>query len=331
LQYEKGTLHWEREIAKDATMEDLDEELLQQWKESVGGTGSIVQLLLDNKLATKNQNDANLSNAAVVVFGKNPSALLGNKAAIRIVHYAGISPQRTGKPNFVRPPFTIDGPLLRQVQMAFDYISVVRPVQLLGAHFRQRKIPDYALQEAITNAVIHRDYSIAKYILVSIFDDRVEVESPGWFPGHVTPRNILDERFSRNPIIEQTASRLPDAPNLDIGEGVDRMFEEMDRHHLYHPRYAPRRKFLHSVHLTLYNVHRRTEWDAVEQYLSEHETIGNADVCALTGLSTLQASELLKEWVGRGFLSKIPGGGKKYARYALPEDDYQTPQQLSLF
>jgi len=34
---------------------------------------------------------------------------------------------------------------------------------------------------------------------VRVFDNRVEVESPGRLPAHVTPENILEERFARNP------------------------------------------------------------------------------------------------------------------------------------
>jgi ATP-dependent DNA helicase RecG len=60
------------------------------------------------------------------------------------------------------------------------------------------KYPITALHEIITNAVLHRDYSIADDIHIRIFDNRVEVASPGTLPAHITPENILTERFARN-------------------------------------------------------------------------------------------------------------------------------------
>ena len=53
----------------------------------------------------------------------------------------------------------------------------------------------------ITNAVLHRDYSITTDIQIRIFDNRVEVESPGKLPGHVTVNNILSAQSARNPKI----------------------------------------------------------------------------------------------------------------------------------
>ena len=55
--------------------------------------------------------------------------------------------------------------------------------------------PIETLHEITTNAVLHRDYSVADDIHIRIFDNRIEVESPGRLPGHVTQENILDERF----------------------------------------------------------------------------------------------------------------------------------------
>lgn len=331
LQYEKGAVHWEQEKAAGLTLDDLDQDRLREWAESVESKGDVEQLLIDNKLGMWDAGKFSLLNAAVVVFGKNPALALGNKSSIRVVHYVGLHPQRSGRPNFAQEPFTVEGSAIDQIKQAHEYLSKIRLVRLQGALFRRKRIPEFALQEAITNAVIHRDYSIAKHTLVSIFDDRIEVESPGWFPGNVTPQNILVERFARNPIIERTLSKFPDSPNLEIGEGVDRMFAEMDRQKLYAPRYASREKYPHSVHLTLFNIERRTEWEAVKQLLEQQESISNRDVRAVTNLDTLGVSELLKDWSARGLLERVPGGGKRNARYRLPGSSGQASLLDNLF
>jgi len=64
--------------------------------------------------------------------------------------------------------------------------------------------------EIITNAVLHRDYSVADDVHIRIFDNRVEVVSPGMLPAHITPENILSERFARNAAIVRLINKFPD-------------------------------------------------------------------------------------------------------------------------
>ena len=87
--------------------------------------------------------------------------------------------------------------------------------------------PVTALHEIITNAVLHRDYSIADDVHIRVFDNRVEVLSPGTLPGHVTPENILEERFARNGVIVRLINKFPDPPNKDVGEGLNTAFRAM--------------------------------------------------------------------------------------------------------
>ena len=76
------------------------------------------------------------------------------------------------------------------------------------------------VKEAIVNAVIHRDYRLNRDIFIRIFDDRIEVESPGVFPGSITPANIGRAGSKpRNPLIAQNLREFTVAPNIDAGEG----------------------------------------------------------------------------------------------------------------
>tara|TARA_R110002073_G_scaffold11648_6_gene52787 strand:- start:4191 stop:4448 length:258 start_codon:yes stop_codon:yes gene_type:complete len=69
--------------------------------------------------------------------------------------------------------------------------------------------PEETLHEIITNAVIHRDYSIPDDVHIRIYDNRVEVENPSVLPGHITVENILGERFSRNGNIVRIINKFP--------------------------------------------------------------------------------------------------------------------------
>ena len=77
------------------------------------------------------------------------------------------------------------------------------------------------------NSICHRDYSIlGTDIQVKIFDEHITVESPGILPGLVRPYNIREMHFSRNPKIAlyMRSYKLV----KEFGEGVDRMFREME-------------------------------------------------------------------------------------------------------
>jgi ATP-dependent DNA helicase RecG len=95
--------------------------------------------------------------------------------------------------------------------------------------------PDETLHEIVKNAVLHCDYSIVADIQIRVFDNRIEVESPGRLPGHVTPQNILATQAARNPKLVRLINKFPDPPNKDVGEGLNTAFEAMTKLRLKTP------------------------------------------------------------------------------------------------
>jgi len=212
---------------------------------------------------------------------------------------------------------------LHQIEKTIKYFrDIVKnsPPKLSGAAFSPSVlIPEWAFQEAITNAVIHRNYFIQDDIQVRFFDDRIEIESPGTYPGHITVSNIRSERFARNPLILRTLNRFQTAPNLDIGEGVDRMFKIMRERNLYEPLYFPPSIRPNSVLLILFNLQRIEYWDTVSKYLDKHYRITNSEARRITGIKdTLKMSRLLKSWVDKGLLQKVGEKAKKVVYYIKP-------------
>src|SRR3989338_866146 len=311
LKYEKGAIKFESEKSNITILEELDMSLLNLYKKDTSGEGlDDWQFLKDNGLAVGQSGKFELTKAGVLLFGKNPSVALKNKCGIKISHYYGTKPSHTGKPNFVTRPFTIEGPLLKQIEQAIEYFrNIVKnsPPKLSGASFNPTfLVPEWAFQEAVTNAVIHRNYFVQDDIQIRFFDDRVEIESPGTYPGHITVENIRSERFSRNPIIQRTLNRFQEAPNLDIGEGVDRMFQSMKKSNLYDPFYIPASLKGNSVDVILFNLKRVEYWDMVSKYLDENYRIRNQEARSITNITdTIKMSRLLKLWVAKGLLEKI--------------------------
>ena len=86
--------------------------------------------------------------------------------------------------------------------------------------------PEFAWVEGIVNAIVHRDYSIGgDHIRVFMFDDRLEIFSPGKLPNIVTLDTIHSRRFSRNPRIARVLTELSWVKEMN--EGVQRIYDLM--------------------------------------------------------------------------------------------------------
>lgn len=86
------------------------------------------------------------------------------------------------------------------------------------------EIEEKALEEAVVNALLHRDYSKNAVIRLLIFKDRVEIISPGSLPNHLTIDNILNgNSVIRNPTIVSYATKI--LPYSGIGSGVPRIIK----------------------------------------------------------------------------------------------------------
>lgn len=320
LQYEKGVIKYEDEISDNYDLSNLDLDLLDRYKKDTNSNSTENwQFLKDNGLAIKKDDKLSLTKTAILLFAFNPAIILKSKCSIKISYYHGNEANNTGEPNFVEKPFTIEGNLLSQIDQTLNFFrKVVNTSQIKlekGLFKSSYLIPEWAFQEAIVNAVIHRNYFIENDIQIRFFDNRIEIESPGTYPGHVTSKNIKNERFARNPMLQRVLNRFQESPNLDIGEGVDRMFGAMNSKNLYEPFYFPASAQPNSVLLLLFNLHKVEHWDKVDKYLESNSSITNSQARIITGVKdTLKMSRLLSDWVNKRLLEKT-GLSKKDTQY----------------
>jgi len=177
------------------------------------------------------------------------------------------------------------------------------------------------VKEAITNAAIHRDYRLNRDIQIRIFDNRIEVESPGLFPGTITPANVdRAGSFARNPLIARNLREFPEPPNVDAGEGVRMMFAEMRAANLFPPFFRENRDVAQSaVVVTLLNEERPPIWEQVSDWIERNGPIANGDLCRIAGVDTLRASKMLRRWVEQGVLQRDDSGGKRHTIYRKPD------------
>lgn len=214
----------ETTLIATAEPDDLDDDLLGAYAEAVHHPDSARLLGARGLLA---HND--LTVAAVLLFARHPQRWLP-EASVRVLRYRGRE-RGTGSRQELLDDIRIEGPIPQQLtearQAIFEGLPTRRALTAAGRFERIGLIPQDAWLEALVNAVVHRSYRInGDHIRVEIFDDRIEIESPGRFPGIADARNPLKvTRFARNPRIARVAADLHFGEEL--GEGIRRMFEEM--------------------------------------------------------------------------------------------------------
>lgn len=326
LSFVRGAISVETQLA-DVDFDLLHTDFWTAYATERGLTRPLDEALYSIGLARKNsQGKLRPTLAAVLLFADEPSGVLASKSSIRVFHYRGPRISTDPHTNLAKPPITISGPLIQQIREARQ--TVIRElgerVQFteLGFEIVQR-YPIRVISEAITNAVVHRDYRLPADILIRIFSDRIEVESPGLLVGPVTAANISRiGTHPRNRLIVQHLREFPAAPNLDAGEGVRMMFGTMREAGLYPPQFLTRPRLDREAVITvLFNQNRPSVWEQVVDCIEKHGSIGNAEVRRLLGIDdTLTASKQLKLWVDQGVLIVAnPEAGRNVRRYALPQ------------
>lgn len=241
LEYAKGSRHFEDEIHPYATIDDLDETLINAYKERVGASGIDSHQVLTARGFIQNKDGVEcLTNAAVLLFAENILKFNMN-CRIRFIRIDGREMQVGGKYNVVKDK-SIDEPILRIVNAAKAFIadqlrSFTRQEHGSGKFVENPEYPEFPWVEGIINAVAHRDYGASgRYVLVSMYDDRLEIESPGRFPDIVTADNITHTRFSRNKTISRVMTEFEWVRELN--EGVRKIYSDMKEAGLPAPEYV---------------------------------------------------------------------------------------------
>jgi ATP-dependent DNA helicase RecG len=215
------------------------------------------------------------------LFHPSPSAAVPRKCAIKIARYETREddPER----DHLAEQVSVEGPSYQLIHEAVAKVTeIMSNVQVWSTEgLKKLGYPPEAIWETIVNAVIHRDYSISDDIQILIFDDRIEIRSPGKLPGYVSIENILDARFSRNPKMVRTLNRYKDPPNRDLGEGLNTTFQKMKEFGLKNPIISEDGNYLKVVlpHSTL-----AAPTVAIMEFLKCHDRITNRQARDITGI-----------------------------------------------
>jgi ATP-dependent DNA helicase RecG len=252
--------------------------------------------------------------AGTLLFAEEPQALLPKRCGVKVYRY------RTSEDEGTREaldgiPQTVEGCLYKQVYASVgatkEIIEAIRRMTPTG--LIEVEYPEETLHEIITNALLHRDYSIPDDVHIRVYDNRVEVESPGRLPGHITPQNILDERFARNGTLVRIINKFPNPPNKDVGEGLNTAFRAMQKLRLRQPEISQGEN---SVLVTIRHEQLASPEQLIMDYLETHESISNGvarEICVIR--EDWRIRTLFGRLVEAGMIEKVPGSTTSNTAY----------------
>jgi ATP-dependent DNA helicase RecG len=273
--------------------------------------------------------DPVISSAAILLFGRKPSKYV-KAATVQVVRRTGVGPG----PGAVSAREDLDAPIPELLERTLAFIDkhTGRHEAVVGTH--RETFPEYpaeVLREAVLNALAHRDYGlVGATVDITLWDDRIEIKSPGPLPGHITQENMRAEHYSRNRRIMRVlkALRLVE----EYGEGVDRMYSAMEARLMEPPRFGTTPS---SVTVTLYN---RSMLDVDDQawlallghledltgqerralVIARHEDAVTPRRLRQAFGENFDVDSLISSMVAKGYLVRVGRGGG--ARHILSEE-----------
>jgi ATP-dependent DNA helicase RecG len=227
LEFDKVQTQYDGLPCAGVTMSDLDDRFLEDYRQSIGA-GTVNGLIQARNLLTRS---GEISNAAYLLFGREPQDVFP-EAYVRVIRFLGTE-RGTGARLAAEEgtDVRIEGPIPRCLTDATTAIERLLPrrrhLAPSGRFEATPIVPHPAWLEGLVNAMIHRSYSMAgDHIRVEIYTDRIEIESPGRFPGLPSPaRPSQMTRFARNPRIARVCADM--RIGEELGEGIKRIFDEM--------------------------------------------------------------------------------------------------------
>lgn len=228
---------WESKVNQQLTIEDLDEQLIQNVIQSAVRRGRLSSIALNDNIQTALDRlkliiDGSVCNSAAVLFGKNFTDY--PQCRLRLARFRG-----TTKRDFIDNQQE-EGNIFQLVDAAMSFFF--KHLNLSGTtHHRiaredELEIPYDALRESIVNAYCHMNwgYEVAT-VGLAIYDDRIEIENAGRFPARISPDAMM-----RNEEIKMENTSLPPNPVIanvmylgglieHWGRGLSMMARECER------------------------------------------------------------------------------------------------------
>jgi ATP-dependent DNA helicase RecG len=239
--HNRGTLGWENAVVPDASLNDLDFELIREFLKHRSGRfresptkANLESLLVRSRCAMiqeeKGRQVLRPTNAGLLLFGKEPQEFLPHAQVVCVQYGDEIGLRR------YLDRRTLSGNLAQLVDKSADYLRLNIKTAGIIHEFSRQDVPAYSLEvlrEAVVNAIVHRDYSlVGENVRILIYPDRIEVHNPGLLmPGVDLDALKRGEQLSRprNPVLVDILASLPGNYMEKLGSGINFMITESYR------------------------------------------------------------------------------------------------------
>jgi ATP-dependent DNA helicase RecG len=339
LMVESGRVAYERLPVTDAELRDFDEGLVRGYFTDVRRLpyhDDVVErsrLLKNLGFATSHGGQIVPTVAGLLLFGSKPQDRLSS-AILKCAFFYG---QHQGTQ--LRDRADVVGPLPRVIDEGAAFVARNRRLVPRMEGIRRIDVPEYpdfSIREALANALAHRDWALeGAKVRLFIFDDRLEIWSPGRLPPPMTLERLGYDQFSRNRLIARV---LVEGGYIEeVGLGIRRMREEMASLGLPAPEFredgfsfvitfrsiSPREAVVPATNpfrplLERGEINERQYRGLV--LAQERGTVARREYVTLTSVSERTAASDLADLVRKGLLEPTGGGGRR-AAYRLRNSD----------
>ncbi len=324
----KNTGDFETEAVPGATIEDFSRSMIDEYLEKRAErtkrphSGEVNRMLAEIGAVTA---DGKPTVCGLLLFSEYPQRWLPQSGVV-FAKFVGTTPRgESGLAGYTRRE-ELTGPVPRLVEATWNLVWSEMAISAVVKGLEREETfeyPQFAVREALVNAICHRDYRLrGRRIEVRMFSDRLEVISPGGLPGFITVENIKDEHFSRNPRL--VGGLFHWGYIEELGLGIDRMIEVMEQAGHSPPKFDARP---YSFAVALHNERAQPElpeWSRntnhrqarALQYIRESGSITNREYRGLIQSVSAETLRLdLVDLVEKGVLARI--GAKKGTYYVL--------------
>jgi ATP-dependent DNA helicase RecG len=324
LRWESRSQKYDEMAVQHATIDDLDFKKIERFLKSrkivqkEAATGATTEALLKSyNLVTSEHGYEYPTTAGILLFGNNPQKFL-SEAFIICSRFAGIE----GRDTLWTQDCT--GTLFDQYFCAMNFIKsqlyrsfTIKETDIIRKDILE--IPEEAFREAIVNALMHRNYHIQAPIKIAIYDNRVEIFSPGIFPGPLAVDSLkLGMSYMRNRAISKILREAELSEKL--GSGFIKIFNSYAQRGLKEPSVIEGDNFIKVIlpRPSPTRINHKIADEDLNQILNLFETsieYSIGDIMERLRLARSTTARKLNHLVDQGILKKMgKGRATRYLR-----------------
>lgn len=330
LEKHKEKLQFDTQICKDATYKDIDKEKVKQFLIIARAERNYdVDPNISLKEAIERLNlikNSKILNTALLLFGKNPQKFFP-QVKIRCARTKGVE----GLDYIDMKIF--EGTIMELKENAMKFIlQHIKHAVFFDANQRYDKweYPLRAVEEALNNALAHRDYFSNAEIHLSIYDNRLEIWNPGELPSPLTPKDlkIKHKSLPRNKFLADKLFLIKYIE--EWGRGTNRIVDEMKQNKLPEPEFknysggfevilfGPGKSFEEEIEKEkLHKLEINERQKKALEYVKEHSFITTAIYQKINEIGKVFSVKEINEMISKNIIKKVGKG--KLTRYVVNE------------